>query len=154
MLNVFLLFPANDNRHLKPGGYVEFQCVTGLLCCDDDSLPEDNVMRKFADAMYDSAHRFGTPVDDPTRWKGWLEERGFEDVTEVIYKMPCNPWPKDQRLKLVGAFEMENLLQGLSGMVTRAFVKTFNWTPEQVQTFLVDVRREITNRDLHIYWPL
>ncbi|KAL2171975.1 hypothetical protein VTG60DRAFT_1034 [Thermothelomyces hinnuleus] len=139
--------------HLKPGGYAEFQCVTGVLGCDDDSLPEDSPMRKFLDALYDSTHIFGTPIDDPTRWKGWLEQRGFEDVTEVIYKMPCNPWPKDQRLKLVGAFEMENLLQGLSGMVTRLFVKTLNWTPEQVQLFLVDVRREIKNRNLHVYWP-
>ncbi|KAK4251750.1 Trans-aconitate 2-methyltransferase [Corynascus novoguineensis] len=139
--------------HLKPGGYAEFHCVTGILGCDDDTLPADSPMRKFADALYDSTQIFGTPIDDPTRWKSWFEERGFEDVTEVVYKMPCNPWPKDQRLKLIGAFEMENLLYGLSGMVTRLFVKALKWTPEQVQVFLVDVRKEIKNRNLHVYWP-
>ncbi len=111
-------------------------------------------MRKFSDALAQSTEIFGTPIDDPLHWKHWFEERGFEEVTEVVYKMPCNPWPKDQRLKLIGAFEMENLLFGLSGMVTRLFSKALKWTPEQVQVFLVDVRKEIKNRNVHAYWPL
>jgi hypothetical protein len=111
-------------------------------------------MERFGDALYESTHIFGTPIDDPTRWKDWYEDRGYEDVTEVVYKLPCNPWPKDPRLKLVGAFEMENLLYGLSGMVTRLFYKALKWTPEQLQVFLVDVRREIKNRNVHAYWSL
>src|SRR5689334_12829590 len=105
-------------------------------------------MQKLSDALYDSTHIYGTPIDDPTRWKQWLEERGFDNVTEVIYKMPCSPWPKDQRLKLIGAFEMENLLYGLSGMVTRLFSKTLQWAPEEVELFLVNVRKEIKNRNV------
>ncbi|KAG7289661.1 hypothetical protein NEMBOFW57_006036 [Staphylotrichum longicolle] len=140
-------------RHLKPGGWVEFHCVTGIIQCDDNTLPDDSPMRKFSDALAESTRIFGTPIDDPLRWKGWFQDRGLEDVSEEIFKMPCNPWPKDQRLKLIGAFEMENLLYGLSGMVTRLFVKALKWTPEQVQVFLVDVRKEIKNRNVHCYWP-
>lgn len=141
-------------NHLKPGGWVEFHCVTGVLGCDDGSVPEGSAMWQFSDAMAQSTQIFGTPIDDPMRWKGWFEDRGFECITELVYKMPCNPWPKDQRLKLIGAFEMENLLFGLSGMVTRLFSKALKWTPEQVQVFLVDVRKDIKNRNLHAYWPL
>ncbi|KAH6641660.1 S-adenosyl-L-methionine-dependent methyltransferase [Chaetomium tenue] len=139
--------------HLKPGGHLEFHCVTGLLGCDDNTLPKDSALQKLSDAIFESTRVYGTPIDDPTRWKGWFEDRGFDDVTEVVYKMPCSPWPKDQRLKLIGAFEMENLLYGLSGMVTRVFGKGLNWSPEQVQVFLVDVRKEIRSRNLHVYWP-
>jgi hypothetical protein len=127
--------------------------VTGLLRCDDNTLPKDSALQKLADAIFESTQVFGTPIDDPTRWKGWFEDRGFDDVTEVVYKMPCSPWAKDQRLKLIGAFEMENLLYGLSGMVTRLFGKGLKWSPEQVQVFLVDVRKEIRSRNLHVYWP-
>ncbi|KAK0720759.1 S-adenosyl-L-methionine-dependent methyltransferase [Lasiosphaeris hirsuta] len=139
--------------HLKPGGWVEFQCVTGVVKCDDASLPPDSMLREFSKAINQSTAAFGTPVDDPARWRGWFEDCGFEEVTEVIYKLPMNPWPKDQRLKLVGAFEMENLLYGLSGMVTRLFAKTLNWTPEQVEVFLAGVRKELKNRSVHTYWP-
>jgi len=140
-------------RHLKPGGWAEFQCVTGVLGCDDGTVGPDSPMRQFSNALYDSTQIFGTPIDDPFRWKKWFTERGFEDVTEVVYKLPVNPWPKDQRLKLVGAFEMENLLYGLGGMVTRLFSKALHWSPEQVQVFLVDVRKDIKNRNSHGYWP-
>ncbi|KAK3686037.1 S-adenosyl-L-methionine-dependent methyltransferase [Podospora appendiculata] len=139
--------------HLKPGGWAEFHCVTGTLRCDDGSVPADSPMRRFSDALWASTRIFGTPIDDPARWRGWFTARGFEDVTEVVYKLPTNPWPRDPRLKLVGAFEMENLLFGLSGMVTRLFSKALKWSPEQVQVFLVDVRKEIKNRSLHCYWP-
>lgn len=145
---------TTHHSHLKPGGWVEFHCVTGILQCDDHTLSPDSPMRKFSDALAESTAIFGTPIDDPLRWKGWFEDRGFEAVTQAVYKMPCNPWPKDQRLKLIGAFEMENLLYGLSGMVTRLFSKALKWSPEQVQVFLVDVRREIMNRNVHAYWPL
>src|SRR5690348_9859507 len=113
--------------HLKPGAWAEFHCVTGILKCDDGTLPPNSAMRQFSNALHESTQIFGTPIDDPTRWKGWFEERGFEEVTEIVYKMPTNPWPRDQRLKLIGAFEMENLLFGLSGMVTRLFSKALKW---------------------------
>ncbi|KAK3327405.1 S-adenosyl-L-methionine-dependent methyltransferase [Cercophora scortea] len=139
---------------LKPGGWAEFQCVTGLLRCDDASLPAQSPMRDLADAMWTSTHVFGTPIDDPLRWRGWFEARGFEEVTEVVYKLPCNPWPRDARLRLAGALEMENLLFGLSGMVMRLFSKALGWSAAEVQVFLVGVRREIRNQGVHCYWPL
>ena len=148
-----MLTQSLPKRHLKPGGWIEFQSVTGVIRCDDGTVTDNNAMRQFSNALADSTAIFGTPVDDPVRWKGWLEERGFEDVTEVVYKIPCNPWPRDPRLKLVGAFEMENLLFGLSGMTARLFSKTLKWSPEQVEMFLIDVRREIKNRNVHAYWP-
>jgi hypothetical protein len=143
----------NNHRRLKPGGWVEFQCVTGVLRCDDGTVPANNAMRRFSDALYESCIKFGTPIDSPTRWKALFEERGFETATEMVYRLPCNPWPKDQRLKLVGAFEMENLLSGLSGMTLRLFRGALGWTAEEVQLFLLDVRKEIKNLQLHAYWP-
>tara|TARA_R110002060_G_scaffold40647_2_gene52006 strand:- start:1389 stop:1721 length:333 start_codon:yes stop_codon:yes gene_type:complete len=83
-----------------------------------------------------------------------FEERGFEDVTEHVIKLPVNTWPKDKRLKLLGAWEMENLLSSLEGMVMRIFQKALGWTAEEVLVFLVDVRKDIKNRNLHGYWPL
>ncbi|KAH7413127.1 S-adenosyl-L-methionine-dependent methyltransferase [Cadophora sp. MPI-SDFR-AT-0126] len=139
--------------HLKPGGYVEFQCVTGILHSEDDSVPNDSALQKFSDSLRLAGEAFGTKVDDPLRWKGWFEDRGFEDVTEHIIKLPINTWPKDKRLKLLGAWEMENLLSSLEGMVIRIFQKALGWTEQEVLVFLVDVRKDIKNRNIHGYWP-
>ncbi|KKY19906.1 putative sam domain [Phaeomoniella chlamydospora] len=126
-------------NHVKPGGWVEFQCVMGVLTSDDDSLPEDSAFKAFSDNLRASCAKFGSPIDDPMRWKAQFEAQGFEEVTEVLYKLPCNPWPKDERLKFLGACEMNNLLINLEGFVMRLFGKGLGWSDAQVNVFLIDL---------------
>lgn len=141
------------SSHLKPGGWVEFQAIVGVLGCDDDSIPEDAHVRKFSDLMEQASSKFGASLTDPTRWKGWLEARGYTNVTEKVFKLPFNPWAKDPRMKLLGMWEMENLLTGLDAMVTRMFQKGLGWSREEVIVFLALLRKEIKNPKLHGYWP-
>lgn len=79
---------------------------------------------------------------------------GFEDVTEVKIKLPSSPWAKDKRLKLIGAFEMHGLLQGVSGMSLRMFNRAFGWSQAEIELFLVDVRRDTRNINYHTYYDL
>ncbi|KAF5624556.1 phosphoethanolamine n-methyltransferase 3 [Fusarium sp. NRRL 52700] len=140
-------------KHLRGGGWVEFQAIVGVLGCDDDSIPEDSYLRKFSTMMEQGSAKFGASLTDPMRWKGWLEERGYENVTERVFKLPFNPWPKDPRMKLLGTWEMENLLSGLEAMVTRMFQKGLGWTDAEVTVFLAFLRKEIKNPRMHGYWP-
>jgi hypothetical protein len=57
-------------------------------------------------------------------------------------KIPSSPWPKDQRMKLIGALEMHNLLQGISGMSLRMFNKAYGWSQEEIEHFLMKVRKD------------
>ncbi|KAI7764043.1 hypothetical protein LZL87_006425 [Fusarium oxysporum] len=140
-------------KHLRGGGWVEFQAIVGVLGCDDESIPEDSYLRKFSTMMEQGSAKFGASLTDPMRWKGWLEERGYQNVTERVFKLPFNPWPKDPRMKLLGAWEMENLLSGLEAMVTRMFQKGLGWTDAEVTVFLAFLRKEIKNPRMHGYWP-
>ncbi|KAH7233402.1 S-adenosyl-L-methionine-dependent methyltransferase [Fusarium tricinctum] len=139
--------------HLKGEGWVEFQAIVGVLGCDDDSIPEDSYLRKFSAMMEQGSAKFGASLTDPMKWKGWLEARGYQNVTERVFKLPFNPWPKDPRMKLLGAWEMENLLHGLEAMVTRMFQKGLGWTNAEVTVFLAFLRKEIKNPQMHGYWP-
>jgi len=67
---------------------------------------------------------------------------GFEDVVEKRIKMPSSAWPKEKRLKLIGAFEMHNIVRGVSAMSLRMFNKAYGWSREQIELFLVQVRRD------------
>lgn len=138
---------------MKPGGWVEFQGVTALLGSDDNTIPKDGALVQFADNLIVSSRMFGTPIDDPIRWKGWFEERGFVDISLKIFKLPINTWPKDTRMKVLGAWEMENLLSGMEVMTMRVFVKALGWTEEEVMVFLVNVRKEVKDRNIHAWWP-
>jgi len=57
-------------------------------------------------------------------------------------------------MKLIGAFEMHNLLRGLSGMSLRMFSKGFGWTREEIEIYLAGVRKDIQNMSYHTYWDL
>lgn len=104
--------------------------------------------------LKDSCAKYGTPVDDPLRWKSQLLDAGFESVTEQVFKQPCGPWPKDKRLKIIGAWEQLNLFHNLEGMVMRLFQKTLGISEVEITVFLAELRRDIRNHNIHAYWPL
>lgn len=74
------------------------------------------------------------------------------DITLKIFMLPINTWPKDMRVKVLGAWELGNLLSSLEVMSMRVFQKALGWTEEEVCVFLVDVRKEVKNRSIHPYW--
>jgi hypothetical protein len=141
-------------RHLKPGGYIEFQSVCGLVGCDDGSLPADCAFSSFDYHVNNAANNIGAPIDAPCRFKKLFEKAGFEDVVEKVYKIPCNPWAKDPRYRLIGAFELENFMSGLEGMVLRVFEKGLGWSAQETHVFVAKVREDFKNSRFHTYYPL
>ena len=79
---------------------------------------------------------------------------GFVDVEEHVLKLPVGMWPKNKRLKNVGLFEMVNMDEGLEGLSMMLFTRVLKWTPEQVQLFLMDVRKDVKNMNIHSYYHL
>ncbi|KAH8648780.1 S-adenosyl-L-methionine-dependent methyltransferase [Tricladium varicosporioides] len=139
---------------LKPGGYIEFQCVLPALHCDDGSLPSDSGLAEFTRQALTASGILGVPLDACEKYAEQFRDAGFEDVVEKRVKMPASPWPKEKRLKLVGAFEVHNLLRGLSGMSLRMFSRAYGWSQEQIELFLMTVRKDAANTRYHAYFDL
>lgn len=140
-------------KHLKPGGWLEFHCVTGVLGCDDNSVPKDSKLQAMSDNLMKACLNFGTPVDDPIRWKNWFTERGFQRVEETTYKLPVSPWASERKYKMLGAWEQHNLLKNLEGMTMRLFQKGLGWKEDEILVFSALLRKDIKNLALHGYWP-
>ncbi|TVY92317.1 Secondary metabolism regulator, partial [Lachnellula willkommii] len=122
-------------KHLKPGGWLEFQCIDGSLKCDDGTVPKASQFKEYDRLLRAAASAFGTPLEDPTGYAKWFEGAGFAGVTERVFKMPTSPWPKDPRLRMVGAFEQENLTGNLEGISTRVFQKGLGWGADESAVF-------------------
>jgi hypothetical protein len=54
------------------------------------------------------------------------------------------PW-----LQLANDFA-EQLKQGLQGIVMKLFARVYNWTPEQIELFLVTLRKELDDKNYHM----
>jgi len=90
-------------ENLSPGGYVELLDLTFPGVVDDGSWPPNSALKKWGELIREAAQKLGRLADSAFLYKQQLEEAGFVDVVEVRYKWPGNRWPKDPRMKELGA---------------------------------------------------
>jgi hypothetical protein len=93
-------------------------------------------------------------LDKVKDYKDILAERGFSNVKEDIYKWPSNTWPRDPKFKEIGMWTLANIDAGVEGISMALLTRGLGWTMEEVQVFLVDVRKDMRNKSIHSYWPL
>jgi SAM-dependent methyltransferase len=137
-------------HHTKPGGYCELTSVYPKVFCDDGSMPENSTFKVMCDQFIEASYGMNAPLDSCLRFADYLRNAGFVDVQEHIFKMPSSPWPKDRRLKKVGALEMTNIVAGASAFALRVFSRA-GWSREEIELALIGFRRDVKNRNYHQY---
>lgn len=48
----------------------------------------------------------------------------------------------------------ENMTSGLSGFTMALGTRVYGWTPQEVEAYIVDVKREMEDMRIHAYWPM
>jgi hypothetical protein len=82
-------------RHTKPDGYLEIHEIDPSFYCDDNTIPEDSSACRWSELFLEACAKLGRPIPGVDAYKKWMEEAGFVDIQERIYKRPSNTWPKD-----------------------------------------------------------
>lgn len=161
----------NDGRNLTPGGYIELADMIFPIECDDGTMKEDSALQKWSTLMLEGTIKGGRPVNSAKDYKEQLEAAGFTNVVEKRYVWPLNRWPKDPTLKEIGRFTLtidkahysntgvgtwahENVGPSLEGFSMAVFTRLLNWTKEELEVFLVDVRKEVNDPKIHAYFPM
>ncbi|KAF3480400.1 uncharacterized protein GIQ15_05747 [Arthroderma uncinatum] len=145
--------------YIKPGGYIECHEWDIACYCDDGTLPPPRADFQGPYAFQNwlqycrlSTGNLDRPVFVAHEISTWMKEAGFVDVQERITKVPLNPWPKDPHLKRLGAWSERNWLDGLAAFSYAPFgSRGLGWTQEEIEVFLVDVRKSIQDRKVHTY---
>jgi len=57
-------------------------------------------------------------------------------------------------MEQTGAWHAENFTTGLSGLSMAAFTRGLGWTAEELEVFLVDVRKSMKDTKIHGYYPM
>lgn len=139
---------------LKPGGYLELSASIPDFRSDDGTLPPGTAYVEVAQMYFDMADRIGCSGKDPMLWKDQLIAAGFTDVVEKVLKIPTNPWPKDERLKQIGAFELLHFRDGIANIFARGYTQILGGDPAYFEVVMANARREVLNRNMHSYLPL
>jgi hypothetical protein len=141
-------------EHLSPGGWIETADAVYPLACDDGTVTDDKAVYEWSSLMREGAAKAGLSLDTSMELKQKLIDRGFINVTEKWYRWPMNSWPKDPKFKTLGTWATENVLSGLSGLSLALFTRVLGWTREDVEVFLINVRKDLKDKSIHGYWRM
>jgi hypothetical protein len=82
---------------------------------DDGSVTEGSIFDQWGKVSLEAGDKFGKDLRIHQQIKGYLEDAGFEDVVEHVYKWPMGPWSKDPQLKEIGMWNQLHWLEGIEG---------------------------------------
>jgi hypothetical protein len=145
---------AQSYKNLEPGGWIECHDILLPGQSDDGTLKEDSPTMQWANNMIEAAAKFGRFADSALHYKQQMQDAGFVNVNEVIYKWPMNRWPANPHYKELGFWTNQNIRGGLSGLSMALFNRALGWTPEEIEVFLIKVRAEMNDRSVHTWWPV
>ncbi|KAI6383677.1 hypothetical protein MCOR25_000125 [Pyricularia grisea] len=140
--------------NLTSGGYFESFEPVFPVRCDDDTYPQECALRKWFELLDEGTQKVRTELPTLEVQKQRLLDAGFVNIVTREYKWPMNTWPSDKKQKEFGSLVLANLEEGIQGMTMAMFTRVLGWTKEQVELFLVDVRKDIRNTSMHVYYPI
>ena len=126
------------------------------LGCDDGTLPEDANIFRWLAAVMEGMEKMGRPpmTADTQQWKDLMEEVGFEDVTQTVYRWPMNRWPRDPHYKKLGMWSQVNIDAALEGASLAPITRGLGWSKDEVLVLVAKTRKDIRDTNIHAYWPV
>ncbi|KAK3367711.1 S-adenosyl-L-methionine-dependent methyltransferase [Podospora didyma] len=156
MVSAFSNFPrvfqsAYDN--MAPGGVIEFQEYSARLQAVDDTL-KGTAIELWSNRVLEAVSRAGKDGLCCHKFKQQMLDVGFVDVVEKRFALPGNAWARGAEEKMLGTMQLENMMEGIQGMSMNLFNKVLGMSREEVELFLMDVRKDMRNRHIHFYYVL
>lgn len=143
---------TDDCRHLKPQyGWIEHVEIDMEPRCDDGTLPADSSIIQWTRALFDATARAYRPLAYNRETGAMLHAQGFVDIKEEIIKVPLNPWESDPHLKDIGRWYNLGLTQGLEALTIAPLTRMSQWTKEDVDRLIANVKREVCSKKIHAY---
>ncbi|KXH45427.1 hypothetical protein CNYM01_00816 [Colletotrichum nymphaeae SA-01] len=139
--------------HLESGGWIELQEFDLFPRSDDGTLKPEHPLIRWCSLLLEASEKFGRPYVSIPPLKDLLMDVGFVDVSLSLCKWPTNTWPKEPKYKEIGTWHGENVSGGLEGFTMAALTRALDWTPDEVEELLVEVRDNIKDRSIHAWWP-
>jgi hypothetical protein len=95
----------------------------------------------------------GWDLSAPLMWREYLEAAGFTDIHIQWYNWPVGPWAKYKKNKILGKLTFVDFFDLLSS-VGPLFQKFLDYSSEETQILIAEVRKEMREQKLHFYQPI
>ena len=113
-----------------------------------DGTLENTSLLDWCHKTLEGSSRLGRTWANPNQYKKLMEDVGFVDVVERKFKWPLNTWPKDPKLKELGMWVREDMMEILPA-VKKVFVVGLGWTIEDADSFVEKAKVDLMDRRVH-----
>jgi len=137
--------------HIKPGGWIELHELDYVCHCDDGTQPETYKFAELMKYVREALYVMGVDFFGATKLSGYMRDAGFVNVTQRVLKLPIGGWAQNPLLRKAGEYYQAVVLDGLQGIAMRPITKLLNWSPESVEAYLPEVRKDIKDPSIHSY---
>lgn len=144
-------FLAQAYTALKPGGWIEIDEFESWLKSDDGTLTEDSAIHEWQTFCDEASQKSGRRLNVAETLAPKMTAAGFLRVTDDIYKNPMNPWPKDPRLKELGTWGYQALVEGIEAISLALFTRILGWERPEFEILMLRVRKELGDKSIHSY---
>ncbi|RPA90327.1 S-adenosyl-L-methionine-dependent methyltransferase [Choiromyces venosus 120613-1] len=135
---------------VKPGGWVQILEHDSVICSDDNSIAPDSQLQLFMDLYNEASEKINRPTITHKLSK-MLEEAGFIDVSQTIYRLPWAPWAKDKKLKEIGAWMLANTETSFEAYGLAFMTRVIGKTPEEAKEICDKAHQELKSKKVHVY---
>lgn len=137
--------------HLKPGGWMEMQEYHCEVYSDDGSLDEAIWLKNWVEEMNEASKRFGKELKTANKVKTFMQDAGFADVHEEIYKCPIGPWAKGRRYKELGIYYRAQFHDAVEPFTLALFTRVLGYSSDQAKVTIERVKQDLLNPKVHLY---
>ncbi|KAH8655416.1 S-adenosyl-L-methionine-dependent methyltransferase [Xylariales sp. PMI_506] len=134
---------------LACNGWIEFQEIMLDGYQANPEFPGDAYQR-WADGCTRGAATIGRDLHCVLKYKQWLEEIGFVDVTERKFLLPVGPWPEDPTMKMIGKYNLQNCLEGIRGAGWK-MLRLTGMEPDKIEALVNDCLAELKSPQSYTY---
>ena len=140
----------NALANLKPGGWIECQEFDLAPKSDDGSISRGNSMAKYWEWVAEGLAKHGVTSTAP-QLKEMMEEAGFVNVEQRVFKTPIGTWAKNQNLKEVGEYWQAALRLGAKSVALAPLIWGSGWTEDEVDVLCAKTKTAYTDKSTHAY---
>ncbi|KAF9870184.1 TAM domain methyltransferase [Colletotrichum karsti] len=138
-------------KALKPGGWIELQDLVWDFACDDGTVGPDYTPKKTVELLDEALTKFGMDLNAGEKFGGWIADAGFVNTIHDKKKVPVGTWPRDPHMKAIGNYCRAVNYDSLGGITNVPFTKGLGWSQLEIEVFLIQVRKDLTNNAFHPY---
>ncbi|KAF4456764.1 hypothetical protein F53441_1200 [Fusarium austroafricanum] len=145
------MLAANMRSALKPGGWIELPEFRWIYGCDDGALRPDFTPPQMVAKIKAGLAKFDIEMHAAEKSPDRLRDVGFVNIGHEIKKVPVRPWSKDPNLKMIRLYNRSVVYDGLQVITIGPFTRELGWTADEVEVFLVQVRKDLMDPSVHPY---